>query len=332
MNLLESIKDRVRPAQRRILLAETHDDRVLRAAVQMQQEAFCRTVLLGRPDDLAGQLRGAGGRAADFEFIDPTDAPRRAAFIAAYHDLRRAKGMTPDKARQALQHAAFYGAMCLREGMVDGLAAGSASPTATVIRAALHCIGLAPGVRTLSSCFLMVLPRREFGLEGVLLFSDCGVVPSPTVEQLVDIARSAVTSWRQLTGTEPAVACLSFSTKGSADHADARKMAEVARRVGELEPGLLVDGELQSDAAIAPEVAARKCPQSPVGGRANVLIFPDLGAGNIAYKLVERLGGGEAIGPILQGLARPVSDLSRGCRVQTIVDAAAITAAQTFAE
>jgi phosphate acetyltransferase len=328
VNLLETIKSRVRPAQRRILLCETQDDRVMQAAAQMAREGFCRTVLLGDPAALAKRLRQLGVKADAVDILDRADPAREEAFVKTYHELRQAKGTKIEQARQVLRDPNFYGAMALRAGLVDGMTSGSASPTATVIRAALRGIGLKADLKTLSSSFLMVLPLRHIGLDGVLLFSDCGVVPEPTVEQLLDITRSAATSWRQFTGTEPVVACLSFSTKGSADHPSTRKMAEVARRVKALEPDLAIDGELQSDAALVPEVAALKCQGSPVAGRANVLIFPNLDAGNIAYKLVEWLGGGQAIGPIFQGLAKPINDLSRGCRVQDIVDAAAITAAQ----
>ena len=332
MNLLDDIKNRVRSANRRILLPETHDDRVMQAAARIACEGFCLPVVLGVPDTLTRRLSELGVRTGDVEIIDRTDPNRLEGFVRGYTELRKHKGMTPQEARRVLDNPVFYGAMCVREGLADGMTTGSASPTSTVVRAALHCIGTRPGLKTLSSCFLMVMPRREFGLEGVLLLGDCGVVPDPTVEQLVDIARSAADSWRRFTRTEPIVACLSFSTKGAADHSGPQKMAEVARRVRLLEPDLLVDGELQADAALVPDVAARKCPGSPVAGRASVLIFPDLAAGNIGYKLTERLGGGQAIGPILQALAKPVNDLSRGCRVQDIVDAAAITAAQTVAE
>ena len=331
MNLFQSIKDRVRSPRRRILLSETHDDRVIRAAAQIQREDFCQIVVLGDPAKLPGLLRQAGGDPKKIDIIDTADMARRDAFTEKYLVLRRAKGCTRDEARTTMADPIFYGAMCVREGLVDGMTTGSDSPSPRVIRAALHCVGMRPDLATLSSCFLIALPTPEFGLGGLLLFSDCGVVPMPTDDQLVDIARSAAASWRQFTATEPRVALLSFSTKGSARHAAAERIATIAQRIQKAEPGLLVDGELQLDAAIMPDVAARKAPDSPVAGQANVLIFPDLQAGNIGYKLAERLGRAEAVGLILQGLAKPINDLSRGCRVQDIVDTVAITAAQTFA-
>ena len=330
MNLFDGIKQRVRPAQRRILLSETHDERVVKAAAQMQQEGFCQTIVLGDPPKTSARLREAGGESAKIEIIDTADKGRLDAFIQEYYDLRKAKGATLDDARRMMANPLFYGAMCVRKGIVDGMTTGSASPTPDVIRAALQCVGTRKGTKTLSSCFVIVLPAAEFGLGGILLFSDCGVVPFPTDDQLVDIALSAAQSWRQFTATEPIVAMLSFSTKGSAKSGATERIAAVARRARELAPGLQIDGELQLDASIVPEVAKFKAPASPVAGRANVLIFPDLEAGNIGYKLAERLGRGQAVGPIFQGLAKPINDLSRGCHVQDIVDAAAITAAQTF--
>lgn len=329
MNLFERIKQRVAPLGRRILLAETHDDRVVRAAARCHDEAFCRVVLLGRPDRLADSLAADGLSPDALEFIDPDSDGRREDLAQVYYGLRKKKGCTLEEARQAVLDPVFAGAMCVRQGLVDGMVAGSASPTPHVIRSALHCVGLRPGIRTLSSCFIMVMPAHEFGWGGIMLFADCGVVPAPTEDQLVDITRSAAASWRQFTGTAAVAALLSFSTKGSAKQEGPQRMANVARRVRELEPDLLVDGELQTDAAIVPSVADFKAPGSPVAGRANVLIFPDLASGNIGYKLAERLGRGQAVGPVLQGLARPINDLSRGCHVQDIVDAVAITAAQT---
>ncbi len=330
MNLFESIKSRVREPPRRILLPETHDVRVVQAAAQCQEEGFCRPVLLAETNGLGDALRRAGGGPDAADFLDPSEPDRLDRLAEAYYERRRRKGCTPEEAREAVGDPVLYAAMCVAEGLVDGMVAGSASPTARIIRAALRAVGTREGLKTLSSCFILLMPDTRFGQEGVLLLADCGVVPEPTEDQLLDILTSAASSWRQFTGTEPVVACLSFSTKGSAKHDAAARMARVAKRAAERQPGLAVDGELQVDAALVPEVARTKAPASPVAGQANVLIFPDLASGNIGYKLAERLGGGQAVGPVLQGLARPVNDLSRGCHVQDIVDAMAITSAQTL--
>ncbi len=330
MSLFDSIKTRVRPAQRRILLAETLDDRVVQAAARMQKEGWCRTVVLGDPKDLAAQLAQAGADLKQIDMIDKTDKKRTDDFVARYVELRKAKGMTADEARTVMNDDVFYGAMCVRTGLVDGMTAGSASPTSRVVRAALQCVGTKKGMRTLSSCFVMILPFKDFGQDGVLLFSDCGVVPEPTDDQLVDIARSAAASWRQFVGTEPSVAMLSFSTKGSARSPRTERLVEIVRRVKATRAGPGRSTANSSSTPPSSRTSRDKAPGSPVAGKANVLIFPDLEAGNIGYKLTERFGRAQAVGPIFQGLAKPINDLSRGCQVQNIVDAAAITAAQTF--
>jgi phosphate acetyltransferase len=318
MEFLQSILEKASKRRKTIILPESSDERVLKAAEVLTKKNIVSVITLGKEETIREDAEKLGIDLSGVRIIDQEKSDKLGDFTNIYYNLRKKKGITIEQARETLKRDLFFAAMMVKEGMADGSVSGSISSTGDVMRAGIQCIGMPEGISIVSSFFLMVKPEKVFS------FADCAVVPNPDAKQLADIAISTSDNHKKLTDEEPYIAMLSFSTKGSAQHEHVDKVIEATRLVKEKRSDLKVDGELQFDAAVVDSVGTRKAPGSNVAGRANVLIFPDLDAGNIGYKIAQRWGKAEAVGPMVQGLKKPFFDLSRGCSVEDIVNTAAI--------
>ena len=328
MSFIDQIKQRAKKEIKTIVLPEATDVRILEAAKIVKDEGYAKVILVGQEEQVRQIAKEKGIDIGDTQIIDPEKSDKINEYANTLYELRKNKGMTEDQAKQLVLDPVYYGMIMVKLGVADGLVSGAAHSTSDTLRPALQILRTAPGTKLVSAFFIMVVPNCEYGANGTFVFADCGLNEEPNPEALSEIAISSSKSFEQLVGEEAKVAMLSYSTYGSAHSASTEKVIEATKLVKEKVPNLLVDGEMQLDAAIIPEVAESKAKGSPVGGKANVLVFPDLGAGNIGYKLVQRLAKAEAYGPLCQGIAKPVNDLSRGCSSQDVAGVVAITAVQ----
>ena len=331
MSVLDSIKEKAKADVKHILLPEGSEERTVQAARIITDEKIAKVTLLGDEEEIKRVAEKFNVCLCGIDIINPLTDPDFEHYANGFYELRKAKGMTPEKARETIKNTLFYACMMIKEGKADGMVSGAINTTGNTLRPGLQIIKMAKGINTISSCFIMEIPNKEYGDNGLMLFGDCAININPNPDELASIAIATANTAKTLLGMDPKVAMRSFSTKGSAKHENVDKVTAALAKVKELAPDLDVDGELQADAAMVPKVAALKAPGSKVAGHANVLIFPDLQAGNIGYKLVQRLAGAEAVGPVSQGFAKPINDLSRGCSIADIVSVVAITAVQAQA-
>ncbi len=329
MGFLDEIKERATALKRTIVLPETEDSRILEAAAKLVKDGIAEIVLLGDEEKILADGKELGVALEKCRVINPVDeTDEKEDLIELFVELRKHKGLTREDAKEMIKNPLYYGTLMVKADQVDGMVAGAANPTGDVLKPALQIVKTAEGINSVSGAFVMIVPDKSFGQDGKLIMADCAVNPKVDADTLGEIAVASAETAKKIAGLEPKVAMLSFSTMGSAKHKLVKKVQQATKKAKEIDPDLLIDGEMQADAALVPSVADRKAPESKVAGQANVLVFPGLESGNIGYKLVQRLDKAEAVGPIIQGLDKPVNDLSRGCSVDDIINLTAITALQ----